>query len=236
MERLLGRAAGGPGARAAGGAGADAGRDQARRGELPIRPMHGEDGRRAGERDVQRADAGNLQRRLAIHRVQGIEPAAAGGAGQHAGEGRGLHLQGGAEGICDCEGQQGGVARHVADVAGAGFWRRGEPAAGEHPGAEPAGDPAGGRGIAGGVSAAAQIFLCARERGERRLCVHAQGQRQQLFAGRDAAGTMRGIRSVGRCAGGVDAARVDGAVAGGELRAVQRAAGNRCSAWRPTTT
>ena len=88
---------------------------------------------------------------------------------------------------------------------------------------------ADGRGIAGCVSAAAQVLLRARERGERRLRVHAQGQRQQLFAGRDAAGTVRGIRSVGRCAGGVEPPRFDGALPGGELRAVQRAAGNHAA-------
>jgi hypothetical protein len=84
------------------------------------------------------------------------------------------------------------------------FGGAGEPAAGEHPRAQPAGDPADGRGIAGGVSASAQVFLCARERGEPgAMCTRAR-TRQQLFAGRDAAGAMRGLRSVGRFAGGVE--------------------------------
>ena len=74
-------------------------RDSARCCELQGRYLQSEDRWRPGERDLQRTNSWAVCRRLAIHCLQRLESAAAGGAGQDRCARRGLHLQGGTEGL-----------------------------------------------------------------------------------------------------------------------------------------
>ena len=66
--------------------------NHSRVGKLPVEQLHRGQHGRAGERYLRRSEAGHLLRRSALHRVQGIKPAAAGSHCQNSAAFGRIHL------------------------------------------------------------------------------------------------------------------------------------------------
>ncbi len=194
-----GQSAAGRGHRQSAWLAAQGGGDHARHGDLPRRPMRGEDRRGAPGDHISRSPARSLRRAAAVHRVPRHRLAADGGDRENRSAVGRLQVRRGPGGPLDRRADvETRLAGHVQYVAVVPVRRNRQRARDAAEGEQPRAD-CGARhvGVAGGLSAAAHVLLGARNRDQPRLRVVSERRGGRVCV-RRAAGRTRGDAAVRR--------------------------------------